>query len=80
MAIAISNKHASMGMLIAGYIFAFLGGLIGIAIGASLRMGKVKDASGNKVFAYNEASRKQGLFILVIGIVSLITWKIVAAS
>ena len=75
----LSSLTASKGLIIAGYVFAFLGGLIGVGIGSSLRfMGKGKDASGKKVYAYDEASRRHGLLILLLSIVSIITWRTLA--
>lgn len=77
---AAANQTAGKGLLIAGYIFAFLGGLIGSAIGAHIKLAKVSDGSGNKVAKYDEASRKQGLIIFVISFVSMIFWKSVSMA
>ena len=77
---AVANKPAGTGLIVAGYIFAFLGGLIGIAIGATLKMGKVKDESGNKVFTYDEKSRQHGLYMLIIGVVAMIGWRVIASG
>lgn len=74
---ATPNQTAGKGLIIAGYIFAFLGGLIGLAIGAHIKFGKITDASGNKVLKYDEASQKQGLIIFIIALASLIFWNVV---
>jgi hypothetical protein len=74
---ATPNQAAGKGLLIAGYIFAFLGGLIGLVIGAHMKWGKITDASGNKVLKYDEPSQKQGLIIFIIGLVSMIIWNII---
>ncbi len=71
------NQTAGKGMIIAGYIFAVLGGLIGLVIGAHMKWGKITDASGNKVLKYDEASQKQGFIIFIIGLVSMIFWNII---
>ncbi len=71
------NQTAGKGLLVAGYIFAFLGGLIGLVIGAHIKFGKITDASGNKVLKYDEASQKQGLIIFIISLVSMIIWNVI---
>ena len=63
---------ANMGMIIAGYFFAVLGGLIGLAIGASIRNSKVALASGEKVHKYDASSRTHGQTIMIISIVSMV--------
>ena len=77
---ALSNQKAGIGLIVAGYIFAFLGGLIGVAIGAQLWMGKLTDSSGAKVAKYETASRNHGLAILVIGVTSMLFWGILNAA
>lgn len=60
---------ASKGLLVAGYIFAVLGGFLGFLIGGHVWRNKVKDSSGQKVFKYDDASRKQGMIIFILGVV-----------
>ena len=71
-----SEKHVpetlGKGLLIVGWIFAFLGGLIGIAIGASIWNGKVKLSDGTKVPKYDESSRAKGKIIMTVGIVMFV--------
>ena len=57
---------AGKGLLIAGWVFAILGGLIGIAIGGSVWNGTVKLSDGTKVPKYDEASRAKGKTITIV--------------
>lgn len=50
----------------AGYVFAVLGGLIGIAIGGHLWRTQTKLPDGRRVPRYDAATRRQGLIILAI--------------
>ncbi len=72
------EKKAGVGLLIAGYIFAALGGLIGIGIGAYIAFGKVTLPDGTKAKKFDQSSTTQGIIIFVIAIVSLIFWNIMA--
>ena len=65
-------EAAGKGIIIAGWIFSILGGLIGLAIGFSLWKGTIKDASGNKVPRYNEAAQNQGKMMAAVAIVVII--------
>jgi len=56
----IANKKISTGLLVAGYVFSLLGGLIGLAIGSQVWRGKVNTPSGEKAFKYDESSRRHG--------------------
>ena len=71
---------ASTALLVIGWIFAILGGLIGMLIGASIWTGKVKDADGNKVYRYNEGSRKQGMIMFFIALAWMILGIILRAA
>ena len=59
-----SLKVASDGWIIAGFIFAFLGGLLGVAIGSNYAFGK-----------YNKSTKNLGWVILVISIFSFTIMK-----
>jgi hypothetical protein len=61
-------------VLILGWVFAVFGGFIGIGIGAHLRYAKITAPNGEKIFRYNDNARRQGLIILVLGIVAMIGW------
>lgn len=71
------NQKAGTGLVIAGFIFAFLGGLIGVAIGAYINMGKVTNEQGEKELKFDEDSRKKGKIILIISIVAIVFWNII---
>lgn len=57
--------------IILGYIFAFLGGLLGIVIGYFLWTAKKTLPNGEKVYSYSEKDRKQGKYIFIIAIIVL---------
>lgn len=65
------EKHNSF-WIVAGYIFAILGGLIGLIIGWYLVSSKKVLPNGESVYTYSEADRKHGKTILMIGIPILI--------
>lgn len=58
--------------IIAGYIFAFLGGLISIFIGLQLMWDNKRLLDGTKMYAYEPNARSHGRIILTLGIVVLI--------
>ena len=60
-----------MGWVVAGYIFAFLGGLAGLIIGWALWKAKKTLPDGSKVYSYSEKDRNQGKYIFYIGIIVL---------
>lgn len=60
--------------IIAGYIFAFIGGFLGLFIGFHLSNYKKTLPNGEKVFNYSENDRKQGKRIVFISILSAIIW------
>lgn len=62
------EKKAGTALIVAGYVFAVLGGLIGVAIGANLRNSKVAVGDGRKMPKYDASSRKHGLIISVIAL------------
>ena len=64
------------GWLIFGFISAILGGLLGIFIGWFHWTFKKTDPTGQRVYAYNEQTRKTGQRIFRIGLVSSIIWII----
>ena len=57
-------KKASQGWIIAGFIFSFLGGYLGIAIGFSYAFGN-----------YSKETKGLGWIMGIIGIFSLVIWK-----
>lgn len=56
------SKDSISGWVIAGYIFAVLGGYLGIGIAISLLRGEKKD-------------RMHGIIILVISLIFMVLWK-----
>ena len=70
----IMPKKASTGLIVFGYIIAFLGGWIGLIIGIVLRTAKIKNAKGQKFNKYDEQSRNQGTAIIIISIVAFFIW------
>lgn len=58
----------------AGYIFAILGGLLGLFIGWHLYAFKKTLPNGERVFGYSESDRRHGRRILIIGLVMFIVW------
>jgi len=62
------------GWVIAGYIFALMGGLIGIGIGGWLFGSKIDDPYGNKVKKFKGSTRTHGFIILVIGGIMMAIW------
>ncbi|MEP7095275.1 MAG: hypothetical protein ABI793_14530, partial [Flavobacterium sp.] len=57
--------------IMAGYIFAILGGFLGILIGYSLWTSKKTLPNGQKVYSYNEKDRVHGKNIFYIGLIIL---------
>jgi hypothetical protein len=57
-----------------GYILAFLGGIIGIAIGIALWTTKRTLPTGERVYVYTDRDRRHGRVITVIGIVMVIIY------
>jgi len=53
-------------LIIAGYVFAFLGGFIGIFIGQYLAGHRKTLPNGEVVFSHTNDVRKQGRYILTI--------------
>lgn len=78
--VALGNQKAGTGLIVAGYVFALLGGLIGVALGCQLHLGKVTDPSGAKVLQYDAASRSHGMIIMCLSVLSMIVWGVVNAT
>lgn len=55
-----------------GYVFAFLGGLIGIIIGYYIISSKKVLPNGERIYTYSESDRKHGTRILLIAITAII--------
>ncbi len=61
------EKHNSF-WIVLGYIFAILGGIIGLIIGWYIVSSKKVLPNGERVYTYSESDRKHGKIILIIGI------------
>lgn len=61
-------EKSSRGWVIAGYIFAFLGGFLGAVIGYFMWTSKKTLPNGQKVYTYTTANRKDGKIIFFIGL------------
>lgn len=57
-------KEASQGWIIAGFVFAFLGGYLGVIIGSNYAFGN-----------YKKETRRLGWIMVVIGIICAGVWK-----
>jgi hypothetical protein len=68
------KEETSLAWKIFGYLMAFFGGIIGIAIGLSLLTGKKTLQNGKRVYMYSEKDRKHGMIITIIGIIMAILW------
>jgi hypothetical protein len=62
-------KRASTLLIVVGWIFAVLGGLIGVGIGAYLAFAKTTGANGETTYKYDDGSRKHGIPMLVIALI-----------
>lgn len=71
-----SLGKSATGWLIAAYIFAVLGGLFGVIIGAMIASQKQKQLDGTKKYVYKKADRRYGLIAAIVAIISMIIWKV----
>lgn len=69
------EEESAVGWLVAAYVFAILGGLLGIAFGISVFSGKVTLANGEKVHKYKSSHRTLGLIAAILSGISLFVWK-----
>lgn len=69
-------EHSQKAWIIAGYIFAFLGGFLGLIIGWNLNNHKKTLPNGDRVYGYSSEDRKHGKRIFTIAIIFLIIWMI----
>lgn len=73
-----SLEENAVGWLIAAYIFAALGGILGIVFGMSVARNKRKQPDGSKVYVYKKSDRKLGIIAVVVSIISMVVWRIYA--
>ncbi len=67
-------EESQKGWITAGYLFALLGGLIGLFIGIHLLTHQKTLPNGSRVSGYSVKDKKHGLRITVIGLVFLVIW------
>jgi hypothetical protein len=67
-------EKGKAGWMILGYISAFFGGIIGIFIGHHLYKFKKQLPNGDKVYAYDINTRKNGFWIYYIGMICFACW------
>ena len=60
--------------IIIGYFSAIFGGILGVFIGYYLSQFKKRVPNGEKVFAYDNASRISGKIMFIVGIISTTIW------
>jgi serine/threonine protein kinase len=75
----LDEGQSGTGWIIAGYIFALLGGWFGLAIGISIATGKERTTDGQRILKYKKSTRNHGWAIFVIGVISMIIWNIALA-
>lgn len=68
--------ESAKGWLIAIYIFAVLGGLLGVILGISIYRDKIQLSDGNKVYKYKQSHRNKALVGAILSIISVIIWRI----
>lgn len=66
--------------IIIGYLSSFLGGLLGIFIGAFFFATKKTLPDGTRVFAYTIPTRRHGRNIIIAGISAFIIWIVLAIT
>lgn len=67
-----THEKSQTTFIIWGYIFALLGGIIGILIAWHLKSSKKILPSGDQVYVYSEYDRKQANIIQIISCISII--------
>jgi len=60
--------------ILAGYLFALMGGVFGLCIGWHLYFHRKRLPDGRSVMAFSEPDRRHGLRILVLGVLGLGVW------
>lgn len=61
--------------LVAAYVFAILGGLLGIGFGVAVFCSKEELPNGDKVYKYKSSHRTLGLVAAILAAISLFFWK-----
>lgn len=69
------EPEEATGWLVAAYIFAVLGGLLGIAFGIMIYNQKTILINGTKVYKYKDSHRQLGLLAAILSGISMFIWK-----
>jgi hypothetical protein len=73
-------ETVKMGWIIAGYVFALLGGFIAIIIGLSIANTKKTLPDGRKVFSFDRRGRFHARNILYLGVLFVVFWWVYSLS
>lgn len=73
--ITVYEPEDATGWIVAAFIFAVLGGLLGIAFGVMIYNQKVNIANGEKVHKYKDSHRQLGLAAAILAGISMFIWK-----
>lgn len=73
------KEESAGGFLIAGWIFAILGGLLGLIFGIIIATSKITLADGRKVYKYKVEHRRQGVIMAIIAFVFWISWMVISS-
>lgn len=68
--------ESAKGWLIAIYIFAVLGGLLGVIFGITTYRDKIQLSDGNKAYKYKQSHRSMALVGAILSIISMLIWRI----
>jgi hypothetical protein len=60
-------EKCPQGLIVAGYVFAILGGFVGILIGWSIHDSKKTLSDGKRIYTYEQSDRHQGMIIFLVG-------------
>jgi hypothetical protein len=66
------KRSQGVWLIIVGYVFSFLGGLLGIVIGSAIMAAKKSLHDGSRIYFFNERARKHGKIILYLGCIILV--------
>lgn len=72
-------EESQTAWVISGYIFAFLGGFIGLVIGYHLWKSKKTLPNGKQTYNYSESDRINGKYIFIIGVIVfplILLWRV----
>lgn len=67
------------GWLIAVYVFAVLGGFLGVIIGTRVHQKKILLPDGQKVYKYKESHRTAAMIGTILSCLSIFFWKYIAS-